>query len=89
VNAAGTQITGLTVPPGSGSGLAIVLTTNNLPPKTLPQTFNYQNVVIVGAGGGGGGGGGGGCAAETGTGAAVILLALLAARRRRKAANGR
>ncbi len=90
VNAGGTQITGLTVPPGSGSGLAIVLTTNNLPPKTLPQTFNYQNVVNVGAGGGGGGGGGGGCAAETGAGATVILLALLAvATRRRKAANGK
>jgi hypothetical protein len=43
VNAGGTEITGLTVPAGTGNGLAIVLTTNSLAPQTLTQTFTYRN----------------------------------------------
>ena len=84
VNATGTTITGLRVPGGSGSGLTIVLTTNNLGPKTLTQTFKYQGNIS--SGGGGGGGGGGGCSAEAGTPAALVailgLLACLVVRRR-------
>ncbi len=84
VNAAGTQITGLTVPAGSGQNLPIVLTTNNLGPKTLTQTFSYSNVAVIGVGGGGGGGKGG-CAAGIGAApAAVVLPVLLAAWRRRR-----
>jgi hypothetical protein len=45
VDAAGTQISGLEVPAGTGSNLAIVLTTNNLPPRTLTQTFRYSSVL--------------------------------------------
>ncbi|MCB9896182.1 MAG: hypothetical protein H6839_17250, partial [Planctomycetes bacterium] len=52
-NAAGTQITGLKVPGGSGTNLAIVLTTNNLPAKTLTETFSY-NFTLGGSSGGGG-----------------------------------
>jgi hypothetical protein len=74
VNAGGTTITGLRVPSGSGSNLAIVLTTNNLGPKTLTQTFSYDSTGI--SGGGGGGGGGGGC--TTGGEAPTVLLVVLA-----------
>ncbi|MBK9973678.1 MAG: IPT/TIG domain-containing protein [Planctomycetes bacterium] len=86
VNAAGTQITGLTVPAGAGQNLAIVLTTNNLAAKTLSQTFSYSNVVVIGGGGGGrGGGGGGGCAATAAAAPAAMLLPLcIALYRRRK-----
>lgn len=85
-----TQITGLIVPPGSGTNRPIVLTNSGMAPLTLTQTFSYGSGGLTSSGGGKGGGGGG-CAAETGTGAAVILLGLLAAaaRRRRKAAAGR
>ncbi len=38
----GTQVTGLTVPPGTGSGLQIVVTSGTLPPQTLTQTFKYS-----------------------------------------------
>jgi hypothetical protein len=84
-DATGTTITGLRVPQGSGSNLTIVLTTNNLGPKTLTQTFSYQGGVTKG--GNGGGGGGGGCASSATGGvawllAAAGLLALRAARRR-------
>ncbi|MCA8916674.1 MAG: IPT/TIG domain-containing protein, partial [Planctomycetes bacterium] len=91
VNAGGTQITGLKVPGGSGTNLAIVLTTNNLPPKTLTQTFSYNFTLGGGTvGGGGGGGGGGGCTAATSNGIAMLLallgaLALAAGLRRRTA----
>jgi hypothetical protein len=44
VNAAGTQITGLIVPEGTGKGLEIVLETNGLDPMTLTQTFSYSTV---------------------------------------------
>jgi hypothetical protein len=83
-DATGTTITGLRVPQGSGQNLTIVLTTNNLGPKTLTQTFTYQGGITKG------GGGGGGCVSNTdSTGPAAILaaLALLAtAVRRRKRA---
>jgi MYXO-CTERM domain-containing protein len=45
VDAAGTLVSGLSVPSGTGTNLAIVLTTNNLPPKTLTQTFRYSSVL--------------------------------------------
>lgn len=75
-----TQVTGLLVPPGTGSNVAIEITSGALAPQVLTQTFTYENVTIIGpgAGGGGGGGGGGGCAAATGS-PAALLLALLAA----------
>ncbi|MCB9935670.1 MAG: hypothetical protein H6840_08240 [Planctomycetes bacterium] len=76
VNPAGTQITGLNVPAGSGSGLAITLDTNGLGPQTLTQTFSYT--LSVGSGGGGGGGGGGGCAGNPNSSTATLLLAALA-----------
>jgi hypothetical protein len=74
-DATGTTITGLRVPPGSGSNLAIVLTTNNLPPRTLTQTFSYSGNISIG---GGRGGGGGGCSAQ-GSGSLALLLATLGA----------
>jgi hypothetical protein len=84
VNAGGTEITGLFVPPGTGQGLPIVLTTNDLPPQTLTQTFSYTFVIAPGNGGGGGSsGGGGGCAAGPTPGLALLApLALLLRRRR-------
>jgi hypothetical protein len=39
--AGGTQVTGLTVPPGVGANLPIVVHSGNLPPQTLTQTFTY------------------------------------------------
>ncbi|MCG3185053.1 MAG: hypothetical protein ICCCNLDF_03235 [Planctomycetes bacterium] len=80
----GTQVTGLTVPPGSGTGLPIVITSGGLAPQTLTQTFGYSSFGTVG--GGGGGGGGGGCAAAPGGSALLFLLAPVVAllRRRRK-----
>lgn len=87
------EVTGLTVPPGSGSGLAIEITSGNLPPFTLTETFSYGS---VGGGNGGTGSGdsssgGGGCTAGANTPGAAALLALLAllgvvyARRRTRA----
>jgi hypothetical protein len=85
-DATGTTITGLRVPAGSGSNLNIVLTTNNLGPKTLTQKFSYNGNVV--SGGGGGGGGGGGCTTAN-TGALTLtllgLLALATSLRRRRA----
>ncbi len=88
VNAAGTQITGLTVPAGAGQNLAIVLTTNNLPAKTLSQTFSYGTSGVTGGGGGlSGGGGGGGCVVGLPVAPIALLvpglLALVGLRRRR------
>jgi hypothetical protein len=37
----GTQVTGLTVPPGFGTNLPIVVHSGDLPPQTLTQTFSY------------------------------------------------
>jgi hypothetical protein len=87
INAAGTEVTGLIVPPGSGTNLEIVVTSGSLAPQTLSQTFRYSTA----AGGGSGGGGGGGCSQSGGSG--LWWLALLAAPalllRRRKQAKAR
>lgn len=42
VNTGGNQITGLVVPPGTGSNLPIEIETNELGVKTLSQTFTYN-----------------------------------------------
>jgi hypothetical protein len=81
----GTQVTGLTVPAGSGTGLPIVITSGSLAPQTLAQTFNYTS--FGGTGGGGGGGGGGGCAAAPGGSALLFLLAPVVALLRRRKKN--
>jgi len=80
----GTQVTGLFVPPGSGTNLTIEISSGNLPTYTHTQTFDYFAVFT--GGGGGGGKGGGGC--TTGAPALPALLlatipALLAIRRRK------
>ena len=90
VNAAGTQITGLFVPGGSGTNLPITLDTNNLGPQTLSQTFNYQFSVTGGIGGGGGSNNRTDCAANGEGGVAWVLgllglLAAASAMRRRRA----
>jgi hypothetical protein len=41
VIAGGTQVMGLSVPPGFGTNLPIVVHSGDLPPQTLTQTFNY------------------------------------------------
>jgi uncharacterized protein (TIGR03382 family) len=41
VIAGGTQVIGLSVPPGFGTNLPIVVHSGDLPPQTLTQTFNY------------------------------------------------
>jgi hypothetical protein len=41
VIAGGTQVTGLTVPPGFGNTLPIIVQSGDLPPQTLTQTFTY------------------------------------------------
>ncbi len=83
-----TQITGLFVPPGSGSNRPIALTNGGMAPVTLTQTFSYGSGGLS-SGGGGGGGGGGGCVTQgAGTGAVMLAgfaLLALSARRRRKA----
>lgn len=75
----GTSVTGLFVPPGGGSNLAIVVTSASLPAQTLTQRFTYSNVGVIGGGGSGKGGGGGGC--ETGSSNApwAMLMAAMAA----------
>ncbi len=42
VIAGGTQVTGLTVPPGVGANLQIVVRSGTLPAQTLTQTFTYR-----------------------------------------------
>ena len=73
------QVTGLSVPPGSGSNLPIVVTNGGLPPETLSQTFSYG----VNAGGGGSRGSDGGCAAGLNTLVPLAMLAVLWRRGRR------
>lgn len=85
-NVTPTQVTGLVVPPGSGSNLPIVVTSGTLAPQTLSQTFDYPGGIV--SGGGGGGGGGGGCVGNANTSWALLLgvlgaLALAASFRRR------
>jgi hypothetical protein len=41
VIAGGTQVMGLSVPPGFGANLPIVVQSGDLPPQTLTQTFTY------------------------------------------------
>ncbi len=41
VIAGGTQVTGLTVPPGVGINMPIIIHSGTLPPQTLTQTFTY------------------------------------------------
>jgi len=77
ISAGGTQITGLTVPPGSGTNRPIVINNGALGAKTLTQTFDYAGGSTVGTGGGGGGGGGGGCEATESNAAWLAALALL------------
>jgi hypothetical protein len=43
VIAGGTQVTGLTVPPGVGINLPIVVRSGALPAQTLTQTFTYTS----------------------------------------------
>jgi hypothetical protein len=78
------QVTGLTVPPGSGSNLPIVIVSGGLPPETITQTFSYGNTS---GGGGGAGGSGGGCDARPVASAlaGLPLLAIASRRRRRRA----
>ena len=78
IGAGGTQITGLTVPPGTGANKVIVLSNGALGAKTLTQTFDYAGGSIIGTGGGGGGGGGSGCEANDAGAAWLAALALLA-----------
>ncbi len=78
IGAGGTQITGLTVPPGTGTNKVIVLSNGALGAKTLTQTFDYAGGSIIGTGGGGGGGGGSGCEANDAGAAWLAALALLA-----------
>jgi nicotinamidase-related amidase len=91
IAAGGTQITGLIVPPGTGTGKTIVLTNGAIGPKTLTQTFSYAGGSTIGGSGGGGGGGGGGCEVNGSNSgiwfAALALLALASsiALRKRKA----
>lgn len=68
----GTQVTGLTVPPGGGRNREIVVHSGNLPPQVLSQKFSYSNVGSTG----GSGGGDGGCVAAGAPGAAWLLLGL-------------
>jgi hypothetical protein len=75
ISAGGTQITGLTVPPGSGTNRPIVINNGALGAKTLTQTFDYAGGSTVG-GGGAGGGGGGGCMTQESETAWLVLLAL-------------
>ena len=64
----GTEITGFTVPAGSGVGLEIELSTGLLGPRTMTSTFSYVAQKS--------GGGGGGCSLEGGTQGAWLMLFL-------------
>lgn len=76
ISGGGTQISGLTVPPGIGSNKVIVLTDGALGPKTLTQTFDYAGGTTIGTGGRGGGGGG--CTTQESDAAWLAALALFA-----------
>jgi hypothetical protein len=83
----GTQVTGLTIPAGTGVDLPIVVYSGKLPPQTLPMTFDYPGTGPR-TGSDSSSDDGGGCVALGAPLAplALILLGLggLAARRRRK-----
>jgi len=85
IGAGGTQITGFTVPAGTGQGKVLILTNGSLGPKTLTQTFDYAGGATIGGGASGGGGGGGGCVAGQSNaigllGLAALLVMILALR---------
>lgn len=88
INGTGTQVTGLLVPPGTGTTLPIVVTSGSLPPQTIAQTFSYTTVGSTG-GGGGGDDGGGGCSAQHSGWALLLgalgLMAIAGVARRRRA----
>jgi MYXO-CTERM domain-containing protein len=87
VDGSGTLISGLEVPAGTGANLAIILTTNNLPPKTLTQTFRYSSVLPNVNTSGTTTPSSDGCTAAAGPTLALLAPALLGAfawRRRRK-----
>ncbi|MCC7508136.1 MAG: hypothetical protein IT464_02025 [Planctomycetes bacterium] len=87
INGTGTQVTGLLVPPGSGTTLAIVVTSGSLPPQTITQTFSYSTVGSTG--GGKSKDGGGGCSAQHSGWALLLgalgLMAIAGVTRRRRA----
>jgi hypothetical protein len=86
IDAGGTLISGLSIPAGTGSNLSIVLTTNNLPPKTLTQTFRYSSVLPTNTGSGpvkSSSGCVSQAAASLGFCAAPMVLAAMTLRRRR------
>jgi Synergist-CTERM protein sorting domain-containing protein len=74
-----TMVTGIQVPPGSGTGKAIVITSGTLAPLTLADTFDY-----VAPGGGKAPSTGGGCIAGATGGLAMLALPMLAVIRRRR-----
>lgn len=71
INASGTEVTGLTVPPGSGGNLPIEITSGGLPPEVISQTFSYKLKVD----GGSDSGGGSGCSASSGNSGWLLPLA--------------
>jgi Synergist-CTERM protein sorting domain-containing protein len=73
------MVTGIQVPPGSGTGKAIVITSGTLAPLTLADTFDY-----VAPGGGKAPTDGGGCIAGATGGLAMLALPMLAMIRRRR-----
>jgi Synergist-CTERM protein sorting domain-containing protein len=74
-----TMVTGIQVPPGSGTGKAIVVTSGTLAPLTLTDTFSY-----VAPGGGKATTSSSGCIAGATGGLAMLALPVLAALRRRR-----
>ena len=76
-----TLVTGLQVPPGTGTGKTIIVTSGSLQPITLADTFEYVPL------GGGSAPAASGCAAARG--GMAILPMLLALKRRRSIISGR
>jgi Synergist-CTERM protein sorting domain-containing protein len=74
-----TMVSGIQVPPGSGAGKAIVVTSGSLAPLTLADTFDY-----VVPGGGKATTSSSGCIAGATGGFAMLALPVLAALRRRR-----
>ncbi|MCC6574141.1 MAG: IPT/TIG domain-containing protein [Planctomycetes bacterium] len=86
VNAQGTQITGITVPAGSGKDLTILLTTSALGTRTVPLKFSYAGSAKLAPGAGGTG-----CSMAPAAGSSALLatgsLAILAVVRRLRRRN--
>jgi hypothetical protein len=70
----GTQISGITVPPGGGDKLPIEITTGTLPPQVIANTFTYSKVGSTN-----GNSGSSGCSSGTGDTWAWVVAALLGA----------